>query len=67
MIILLIILNSTLFFLCFVIHYINGENKHLNNLLNNALNEIETLRSENNYLKEHIKQANKGVNYARYK
>lgn len=65
MINLLIILISTLFVLCFVIRYINGENKHLNNLLNNALNEVKTLRSENNYLKEHIRQANKGVNYTR--
>lgn len=26
---------------------------------------VERLESENNYLKEHIRQANKGVNYAR--
>lgn len=58
---------------------LKSDNKHLNDLLDNALNEVETLRetveklnkdieilrSENAYLKQHIKQASKGVNYAR--
>lgn len=51
--------------LCFCLQTLKSDNEHLNNLLNNALNEVEALRSENAYLKEHIRQANKGVNYAR--
>ena len=50
--------------LCFCLQALESDNKHLNNLLNNALNEVEALRSENAYLKQHIKQ--QGVkNYAR--
>lgn len=60
----LIISVLTSIALCFCLQVVNSDNKHLNDLLNNALNEVETLRIENAYLKRHIKQ--QGVrNYAR--